>query len=368
MKNGLASVQVITSIRPIDGADKIETATVLGWEVVIKKDEYKVGDKVCYIQIDTVVPEKPEYEFLRSRKHRVRTIVLRQQISQGLIVPLPKGNFKEGDDITNIIGVKKYERKDSNPISYDVPRIPKTWYGKIWHLFLYKYLYKYFPSLEINKSGKSQFPKELVSITDEERIQNMPKVLDIYKGKEFIVSHKLDGSSLTAIHSKRFGVSKYRICSRRLELHGKNNDWHKVFESTQFSKEIDKLVKHYKTNNIIVQGEAIGKFNGNHHNLSKNEIRLFNIFVDSKKITQDEFIDVCVKLYIPHCPLFGKIILNHTLSEILKLSEIPDVLNKDVPAEGLVWRCTDGTLSFKVINNKYLHMESLSMDKQDKEE
>ena len=84
----LASVQVITDIKPIQDADNIVLAFVLGWQVVIKKDEFNVGDKVCYIQIDTVVPELPEYEFLRERKFRVRTIKLRKTLSQGIIFPI----------------------------------------------------------------------------------------------------------------------------------------------------------------------------------------------------------------------------------------------------------------------------------------
>ena len=86
----LASVEKITKLEPIAGADLIEKATVLGWPVVVRKGEFNVGDKVCYIRIDTVAPELPEYEFLRKRKFRVRTIKLREQVSQGLIMPLPK--------------------------------------------------------------------------------------------------------------------------------------------------------------------------------------------------------------------------------------------------------------------------------------
>ena len=91
----LASVQKIIKLTPILGADLIETATVLGWEIVVKKGEFKENDLCCYVQIDTVMPDLPEYEFLRERKFRVRTIKLRKQISQGLIIPLPKGNWKE---------------------------------------------------------------------------------------------------------------------------------------------------------------------------------------------------------------------------------------------------------------------------------
>ena len=216
----LASVQKVIKLTPIEGADLIETATVLGWEIVVKKGEYKVGDLCTYIQIDTVVPELPEYEFLRERKFRVRTIKLRKQISQGLIVPLPKGNWKEGSDLTEIIGVKKYEKPDNNnPERYEKPRMPKKWYKKWIYLFKYNFLLKLFPKLQ--RLSRSPFPENLVSITDEERIQNIPQVLSQYAGKLFVVSYKLDGSSITIIHSKVLGKSKFRICSRRFELHDK---------------------------------------------------------------------------------------------------------------------------------------------------
>lgn len=84
----LAHIEVITDLRPIDGADKIEVAQVLGWECVVQKGEFKVGQPVIYVEVDSVMPEKPEFEFLRDRKFRVRTIRLKKQISQGLILPL----------------------------------------------------------------------------------------------------------------------------------------------------------------------------------------------------------------------------------------------------------------------------------------
>jgi hypothetical protein len=347
----LASIQKIVKITPIEGADKIVTATVLGWEVVIKKDEYQVGDLCTYIQIDTIVPDKPEFEFLRERKFRVRTIKLRKQISQGLIVPVPDGKFKEGDDVTELMGVVKYNKPDNNPES-SRPKMPKRGLAKWIHIFKYKFLFKLFPFLEVQE--RTPFPKHLVSITDEERIQNMPQVLEQYKGKHFVVSYKLDGSSITIIHEKVRGKSKYRICSRRFELHDKKNDWYQVFADTNFGMHIQKLVTHFETDNVIVQGEAIGKFNGNHHNLASNEIRLFNIYVDGSRLDQEAFYEVCTALEIPHCPLFKAIVLDHTLPEILALSDIKDALNPKVEAEGLVWRCVADNLSFKVINNKFL--------------
>lgn len=353
--SNLASVQKIINIEPIPAADSIVKATVLGWEVVVKKDEFNIGDLCVYIQIDTIVPEVEQFDFLRERKYRVRTIKLRKQISQGLIVPLPKGKWKEGDDVTDIIGVKKFEKPDTNPERFEKPRMPKRWYKKWIYLFKYNFLYKIFPSLR--KKQRSKFPTHLVGITDEERIQNMPQVLHQYAGRLFVVSYKLDGSSITIIHNKVLGKSKFRVCSRKFELHDKRNDWYKVFENTKFKDEVLKLVGYFKTNDIIVQGECIGKFNGNHHNLQSEQIRLFNIYVNGKRLNQKDFIEVCLKNNIPHCPKYKEVILTHSMEEILKESEIKDLLNPSVDVEGLVWRCVDDNFSFKVLNNKYLLKE-----------
>lgn len=353
--SNLASIQKIIDIRPIEGADKIVTATVLGWQVVVKKDEFNIGDLCCYIQIDTVVPETEQFDFMRERKYRIRTIKLRKQISQGLIIPVPHGRCFEGEDVTAIIGVIKYEKTDNNPARYEKPRMPKVWYKKWIYLFKFNILFKLFPKLQ--RLQRSTFPTQLISITDEERIQNIPKVLATHAGKLFIVSHKLDGSSITIIHQKVMGKSKFRICSRRFELHDKKNDWYKVFSETNFADEILKLVIRFKTNDIIVQGECIGKFNGNHHNLQREQIRLFTIQVDGQRLDQQTFHETCLANNIPHCPVYKQTRLNHTMESILKESEIKDCLNPAADAEGLVWRCIEDNLSFKVINNNYLMKE-----------
>lgn len=354
----LASIQKITKIIPCPNSDFLEICTVLGWQVVTKKDEYQVGDNCIYIQIDTVCPSTEQFEFLRDRNFRVRTIKLRKQLSQGLIIPLTDkmlisstAKYLEGADVSEEIGIKKYEKPNNNPSREEKPRMPKIWYKKWIYLFKYNILYKAFPNLQ--PLSRSPFPSNLVSKTDEERIQNIPQTLEKYKGEEFVVSYKMDGSSITIIHNKVLGKSKYRICSRNFELHDTKNEWYKTFVNTNFQVHIDNLVKHYNTNDIIVQGECIGNFNGNHHNLSKDEIRLFNIIVNGKRVNQIEFLQTCGLLHIPHCELFKYIVLNHSMDEILKISEQPDILNPKVPLEGLVWRNIEDNFSFKVINNNY---------------
>lgn len=198
----------------------------------------------------------------------------------------------------------------------------------------------------------------LVPIKKIEKYKNTSKRydLEVEKNENFFANNILvHNSSITIIHEKNFlGKSIYRICSRRFELHDKNNDWYKVFNDTNFKQHIDKLVTIFG-NNIIVQGEAIGSFNGNHHNLSSNEIRLFNIYVDGKRINQKNFIDICQTHQIPHCPKYWEGKLEFTLPEILEFAQIKDIINPKVEAEGLVFRSSDDSnVSWKVINNKYL--------------
>jgi RNA ligase (TIGR02306 family) len=107
----LASIQSIKALDPIEGADAIEKATVLGWQLVVKKGEFSVGDLCVYSEIDSLMPDRPEFEFLRPRGMSIKTIRLRGQVSQGICFPLsilPSGTVVEEDtDCTEILGITK---------------------------------------------------------------------------------------------------------------------------------------------------------------------------------------------------------------------------------------------------------------------
>lgn len=109
----LASIREISAIHPIPGADRIEVAQVDGWECVVQKGEFQVGQHIVYVEVDSIVPDVPEFEFLRPRKFRVRTIKLRGQVSQGLVLPLsilPDGAPCDlGDDVTEVLHITKYD-------------------------------------------------------------------------------------------------------------------------------------------------------------------------------------------------------------------------------------------------------------------
>ena len=138
IKRKLATIETVLSVSPIPDADLIEKITIRGWNVVVKKGDFKVGDLVVYCEIDSVLPEIPAFEFLRSRGFRIRTIKLKNQISQGIVFSLDIldnfGDFVnvigdprwtsllvpfgvettgipivEGEDLTDAMGVQKYE-------------------------------------------------------------------------------------------------------------------------------------------------------------------------------------------------------------------------------------------------------------------
>src|SRR5262249_43552050 len=129
----LASIQVIKDIRPIDGADRIEAATVLGYQTVIKKGEFRAGDLCVWHEPDTVVAERAEYEFLRKQGFRLKVSRFKGQFSQGLALPLnilPGAEYAPGDDVIGLTGIRKYEK----PLAQNLAGVAKggfpSWLSK----------------------------------------------------------------------------------------------------------------------------------------------------------------------------------------------------------------------------------------------
>ena len=131
-KRKLASVQYVHHITPIEGADRIECVHVLGWKCVANKGQFRVGDCCVYMEADSFLPICEQFEFLRSSSYeknellgegfRLRTMKFRGQISQGLVQPLsilPEGTYKIGDEVTELLGIRKWEVEDT----FEVERI-----------------------------------------------------------------------------------------------------------------------------------------------------------------------------------------------------------------------------------------------------
>jgi RNA ligase (TIGR02306 family) len=315
----LASVQRIDALNPIENADAIEVADILGWKVVVKKGEFEVGDLCVYFEIDSVLPQIPLFEFMKDRRYRVRTVKLRGQISQGLAIPvssilpsemLADAEYNVGFDVTEKIGVVKYE-----------------------------------PELHASLGGDTlgNFPG-FISKTDEDRIQSNPKLFDMLRSHGFYATEKLDGCSATYYkYEGHFGV-----CSRNWEL--------KETETNLYWR----MAKEYDLENILpegyfIQGEIIGpNVQSNRLKLAKNEFRAFNVGeIHTGRFGFNGFIDFCENHNLLTVPVIALEPFN-TKEELIKLADGCSHLNPNELAEGFVIRTHDGSISFKVISNEYL--------------
>ena len=339
MERKLASVRKIIDLTPIEGADKIELATIDGWKVVVAKDvNHKVGDLIVYCEVDSFLPIREEFEFLRKTSFkkmgdqegfRLKTIRLRGQISQGLIVPLDvllkhgvsSDDVFEGLDVTGMLDIIKYE-----------PPVPAELSGKV----------------------KGLFPS-FIRKTDEERVQNLSSEYEKYRAKnklggKFYVTEKLDGSSATFYVKDEV----FSVCSRNLELlETEGNTFWKV------SRELD-LENKLRTLgfNVCLQGELIGEgVQGNPYKIKGQTVRFFNGFnIDTQEnIPFLEFVELTQKLGLKTVPILEfDFDLPNSIDNMLEYAESPSILNTNFSREGVVVRSYDRTISFKSISNQFL--------------
>jgi RNA ligase (TIGR02306 family) len=329
----LASVKAILAIDPIEGADAIEVATIDGWKcVVAKKDGFKVGDKVCYFEIDSILPsDNPVFSFMEARHYRVRTIRLRGQVSQGLVMPLSlfdgKKEFNVGDDLTEALNITKWE-----------PFIPAHLSGVV----------------------RGNFPSFLRK-TDEERVQNLPDFLVNYAGTDCYVTEKVDGTSFTCyLFEGEFGVA-----SRNLELkESEGNLYWQIARALDLENKLRNVYSIYNKQ-LCIQGEIIGQgVQSNKYKLSDNRLLVFNIFdIDNQEyLDYDDFKNMCYNIGLETVPIIDtNFVLNNTIDELLVMADGKSAVNPAVLREGLVFRAKTNRVvrglsrfSFKAVSNKFL--------------
>lgn len=351
MARQLASIQIINNISPINGADKIELASVLGWNVVIEKGIFSVGSKCIYCEIDSILPERPEFEFLRERKFRIKTIKLRGQVSQGICFPLsilpPKVKVEEGLDVTEILGIEKWEpyseeqrcSKQTGKIMY--PKWMPQWIQRIVHRF--GFVRNYYRQ----NSGQKSFPS-LIPKTDETRVQVLQPLLDKYKGTLCYVTEKLDGSSITVYQIN----GKFGVCSRNIDLKRDDSDkyWRTVLEHDLENK----FKRLFKDDNVAMQGELIGSgIQGNKYKLDKLDIYFFNIFFIKKYAYGNvfELAEACCDLDERMVPVLdAKYVLTNSIPDLVELSKGESKLGHTI-REGVVIR------PIEEIEDKELHCQ-----------
>lgn len=350
----LASIQTIADIMPIEGRDRIVLATVLGWHVIVTKD-FNVGDRVVFCEIDSVLPEKPEFEFLRSKNFRIRTMKMAGVISQGICFPLdilPEQyrSLDVGEDVTNIIGVKQYE-----PTMDKEEELKACGQKSVKHYPALLMRFRWFRSLVLPKKTKGGWP-DFISKTDETRIQNMPWICE--DKREWTATEKIDGQSGTFALVRHKGLFRdkfeYIVCSRNLRLmHPDNSSYWKVSEKYQIENALKNMIGDREW--IAIQGECVGpKIQKNKYGLTDYDLYVFNLLYPTGRVDSVRAKSICENRGLNFVPIINKnYVLPDTVDEILDYANGQSLL-ADTLREGIVFRSTDGKQSFKAVSPEFL--------------
>lgn len=331
----LATVRKIDEVRPIPGADAIECAIVGGWTVVIKKGEFTVGDLAVYCEIDSWVPTeiapfltkgKEPREFNGVKGERLKTVRLRGQLSQGLLLPrqvaLDKvGEIHEGDEVSDILGIQKWEMQ-----------VPAQLAGQV----------------------RGNFPTAIPK-TDQERVQNLKQEIEsaASTGLQFEVTEKLEGSSMTVYRIQ----GEFGVCSRNLDLkRDENNTFWKVAIDEDIEAQMMAVDPYW---DFAIQGELVGPgIQGNIYKLSKPEFYVFDVY----NVQSGQYLDPATRralverMGLKHVPVLNdaKNLNGASVDRILAWAEGESELNEKQEREGIVFKEVNGGMTFKAISNKYL--------------
>lgn len=399
----LAYVTFINAITPIEGYDRVELAHVEGWTIVVGKGEFKVGDPAIYFEIDSKLPEVEPFtnmEFLAKKKYKVKTQKMCKSLSQGLLMSAQNfgwEGFANIDSRGDMVAIKDadgeyhYNTDDSRfltkklNVTYAVPEDNKRKAnsvdkykkmaqrnGKLFSHQPFRWLMKrdwgkklLFVFFGKKKDKKGGWPV-WVTKTDEERIQNMPWILN--DKEPWIVTEKIDGTSTTFTlkRGKGFRKDEFYICSRNVcfDKPDKNcyydtNVYTEMAEKYDiFNKMTDLLHNHFSDCEwITIQGETYGAGiqKRDYHNPG-HSFMAFN-FITSKEgrwgteRMHDLLERHCGILCVPI--LDTNFILPDTVDELLTYATGESVCDHDM-REGVVLRSKDGSKSFKAVSNEFL--------------
>lgn len=346
-QNGKRMMAWITKIDKVvkhPDADSLDICTVGGWQCVTKLGEFKPGDPAVYISIDSWVPEWIAPFLVKGaepRKYndvpgeRLRTVKLRGQLSQGLLIPIKDlaHHFPENGkndnwealaeaetDVTEVLSIQKWEAP-----------IPAQLAGQV----------------------RGNFPTA-VPKTDQERIQNLKKEFEEWKVQNLVfeITEKLDGSSCTMYLDLE---GNFHVCSRNLDL---KRDENNSFWKAAIQNDVENRMVAANLQGVAIQGELIGEgIQGNQYKIRGQKFYVFDIY-DTKTgayLNSEQRINLCRQLGLDHVPLVGvKAITAEDIAGILQEAEGKSLLN-DSEREGLVWKCiSDPSISFKTISNRWL--------------
>lgn len=339
----LASIQRIWNIEPIEGADRIELAHVLGWQCVVNKDQFQPMDIGVYFEIDSFLPIRPEFEFMRTSSYkktdimgegfRLRTMRFRGQISQGLLLPLSQfpeipAGAEIGTDVTELLGVRKWEIEERattggtviGTLPYDIPH------------------------------------------TDETRVQEEPELIQAFAGLEYYISTKMDGSS----HSIGIDENGFHVTGHNYEYKDDGaSSFYELVKARGYREKMEAFAKENSLTALTIQGELCAPgIQRNRLRLSKPEWYVFTVRENGKRVGLNRMLEVCAALGMEHVPI--EEVGVDLPSKYPTVEALLERADGDYPnggkKEGIVVRPTEpvfcplisASLSMKVVSNKYL--------------
>ena len=339
----LASIQRIWKIEPIEGADRIELAHILGWQCVVNKGQFREMDLAVYFEVDSFLPIAPEFEFLRASSYRktdimgegfrLRTMKFRGQISQGLLLPVSAfpaipADAELGTDVTEILGVKKWEIEERittggtmiGTLPYDIPH------------------------------------------TDETRVQAEPDLIQAFAGLEYYISTKMDGSS----HSVGIDENGFHVTGHNYEYKDDGNSpFYELVKSMDLQAKMEAFATANNLSTFTIQGELCAPgIQKNRRKLTKPAWYVFTIRENGKRVGLTRMLEVCEKLQLESVPIeeigTDLPVKYPTVKALLERAD--GNYPKGGKKEGIVIRPTEpvycelvsGALSMKVVSSKYL--------------
>ena len=394
----LAYVVVIDGIEPIPGYDRVEHAIVGGWRVIVRKDQFKVGDPAIYFEIDSRVPADKEcFAFLEPRHYKVKTLKMCKTISQGLLMHAEDfgwnmdsnlsvsgaiidndGNIHYANDesrfLTKQLGITYADEEDNQRKAPTVDKYKKMAarhpeiFKKSWakwmmkHNFGRKVMFFFFGKKKDKKNGWPAWVKK----TDEERVQNMPWILN--DDGDWIATEKIDGTSTTfSMRRGKFGHKSFYVCSRNVcfgeeskECYYDTNVYWEMAKQYDMFKVLSNLLAAYPNEEwITIQGETFGDGiqQRNYSLCGEHNFLAFNLIFSSRgRVGTLEMIDILDPYGIECVPVLNrkmKINQFENVDAILAYAEGKSCLD-NLPREGIVFRSIDGSKSFKAVSNSFL--------------
>ena len=400
----LAYVVKIDNITAIPGYDRVELAHVGGWTIVVGKGEFQIGDPAIYFEIDSKLPEVEPFtnmEFLAKKHYKIKTQKMCKSLSQGLLMSAANFGWTIGHvmDENNTPFIMENDQKtihhiddesrfltEKLSVTYAVPddNVRKAAsadkykkmaqrHGKLFSKQPFRWLMKrdwgkkvLFLFFGRARDKKNSWPA-WVSKTDEERVQNIPWILN--DKSPWIATEKIDGTSTTFTMKRHKGIFRtqyeFLVCSRNVVFD--KPDKKCFYETNVYTEMAEKYNMEYILRQLLdnvftdaewvtIQGETYGAgIQKRDYSMDGHDFRVFNLVVSNKgRLGSKEAANIVRSYGLEWVPILDDyFILPDTVDELLTIATGKSVIDGK-SREGIVFRSPDGVKSFKAVSNDFL--------------